>query len=272
VDEAAATVGDVNARWVDLHGAVNVRDLGGLPLRDGGTTAAGVLLRADNLQDLTACDVTHLVDDLGVRVVVDLRTEVEVGLEGPGRLVAEKRVEIRERSLLPQTHATTDVAAEAVLPWQGRRIEHHHDETPAVRAYLGYLRDRPDSIVGALRDIAIAPGAVLVHCAAGKDRTGMVCALALDAAGARRDAIVADYVATGERLREIVARLRASPTYAADLDGRSDDSHLPRPQTMERVLAILDERAGGPTGWLAEHGFGREDLASLRRRLAGAAR
>ena len=105
-----------------------------------------------------------------------------------------------------------------------------------MRAYLGYLRDRPDSVVAALRDAARADGAAIVHCAAGKDRTGVVAALALAVAGAPRDAIVADYVATGERLEPIVARLRASPTYGADLRGRTLDSHRPRAETMERFL------------------------------------
>ena len=89
-------------RWIALQGAANVRDLGGLALRGGGATAPGVLLRADNLQGLTARDVGHLVGDLGVRAVVDLRTGVEVELEGPGPLVAEERVEIRHRSLMPE--------------------------------------------------------------------------------------------------------------------------------------------------------------------------
>ena len=68
------------ARWIALQGAANVRDLGGLPLRGGGATAPGVLLRADNLQGLTARDVHRLVGELGVRAVVDLRTAVEVEL------------------------------------------------------------------------------------------------------------------------------------------------------------------------------------------------
>ena len=59
-----------------------------------------------------------------------------------------------------------------------------------------------------------------MHCAAGKDRTGVVCALALATVGVPRASIVADYVATGERLGALLARLKASPTYAADLEGR----------------------------------------------------
>src|SRR6202012_6061 len=119
-------------------------------------------------------------------------------------------------------------------------------DSPAVIAYMNYLRDRPDSIVAALDDVASADGAVLVHCAAGKDRTGMVCALALAAAGVEREAIVADYALTAERIGPIMARLRPSPTYAPDLEGTSDDVHTPHASMMERVLEVLDERSGGP--------------------------
>jgi hypothetical protein len=253
------------SRWLDLDGAANARDLGGLALEGGGTTAAGVLLRSDNLQDLTSADVRRLVDDLGVAVVVDLRTGAEVELEGPGPLVADGRAEIRHRDLYPEAGEMTDAAVDA-FPWiaaRGRTGE----ETPAVAAYLGYLRDRPDSILGALHDIAHSPGATLVHCAAGKDRTGVVCMLALAVAGATREAIVADFLATGDRIVPLMTRLRRSPTYGPDLRGRPDEAHAPRPATIARVLDVLDARHGGPLGWLNEAGFGAEDAAALRRRL-----
>ena len=260
----------MSGRWMSLDGAVNARDLGGLPLEDGGTTATGVLLRSDNLQGLTPADVGTLVDEVGIRLVVDLRTGAEVQLEGPGPLVRDGRAEIRHRSLYPESGEHTDVDASAVMPWIERRRNGHSPsvETPAVRSYLGYLRDRPDSIVDALRDAAHADGATIVHCAAGKDRTGVVCALALAVAGATRAAIVGDYVATGERIGPIMARLKASPTYADDLDGSPDEAHVPRAASMERVLDVLDERHGGPLGWLEEHGFGADDAIALRARLA----
>jgi len=258
-------------RWVPLEGAVNVRDLGGLPTDDGSQTVAGMMLRADNLQGLTPADVRRLVDDIGLRTVVDLRTTIEVDKEGPGPLTAEPRVTHRHLSLYPESGRLTDVEADTVLPWQtdwGRAGAADPDaDNPTIGYYLAYLRHRPDSIVKAVRAIAAPGGAVVVHCAAGKDRTGVVVAIALIAAGVTREAVVADYVATGDRLNAVLARLVASPTYAADLDGTTADVHRPRAHTMARFLELLDERFGGPVGWLANAGFGADEVAALRRRL-----
>jgi protein-tyrosine phosphatase len=208
-----------------------------------------VLLRADNLQGLSSVDVGRLVDELRVRVVVDLRTGEEVELEGPGPLVHDGRVEIRHRSLYPEKGKLTDVM-----------ISKADGENPAVQYYLRYLADRPDSVVGALEDVASGPGPVVVHCAAGKDRTGVVVAMALAAVGVDRQAIVDDYVLTGERIVEIMGRLRASSTYAADLAGVTDESRKPQAAFIERVLDVLDERDGGPVEWLRGHGFDPEPL------------
>src|SRR3954469_22339556 len=195
-----------------------MRDLGAL---DG--VRPGVLVRSDNLQGLTPNDVRRLVDELGVRVVVDLRADVEVELEGDGPLVRDGRVEIRRRSLLLEDGTRRDVIFGA-------------DEDPIVASYLGYLYDRPDSIVGALEDIARGPGPVIVHCAAGKDRTGVVVALALAAVGVPREAILADFLATGERIGPLMARLRASPTYGPELAAFTDDSRKPRAEVLQRFF------------------------------------
>jgi protein tyrosine/serine phosphatase len=258
-------------RWVRLEGAVNVRDLGGLPTVDGGTTTLGRAYRADNLQGLTEADVRRLVDQLHVRTVVDLRTSVEVQREGPGPLTREPAVVHRHCSLFPEGGRMTDVDADTLLPWHTGERPPNEDvvSNPSIRYYLGYLRDRPDSIVEALRTLAEADseGTAIVHCAAGKDRTGVVVALALAAAGVTRAAIVEDYVATGDVLDAILDRLRRTATYAADLDDRPVDSHRPRAWTMQRFLAILDEGYGSPLGWLEKAGFGAADVAALRARL-----
>jgi protein tyrosine/serine phosphatase len=270
-------------RWVRLDGTTNTRDLGGLPTTDGGTTVPGRILRSDNLQTLSAADVRRLVEEVGVTEVLDLRTTAEVLLEGRGPLREVAAVTHRHFTLLPERGHHTDVFAveedlhnggeldlpddwaDSVLP---RQEDAHPGEPPAVRSYLGYLADRPEAVVGALRALATGgPGAAVVHCAAGKDRTGVVVALALAVAGVGHEEIVADYALTAEVIDALVAKLAASPTYAEDMESRDVAGHTPRAATMERVLALLDERSGGPLGWLAAHGFGPEDQASLRARL-----
>jgi protein tyrosine/serine phosphatase len=242
--------------WITLDGAVNAR-----------AVVPRVLLRADNLQSLSARDVRLLVDDERVHVVLDLRTDVEVELEGPGPMTREPAVRIEHRSLYPDSGGNTDFEVDAVVLWQHDDDHDAVEESPVVRAYLSYLRRRPDSVVGSIRAIARSHGAVLVHCAAGKDRTGVVVALALDAAGIDRGAIVDDYLASRERIEEIMARLVRSPTYRAELDGQDPHQLAPSRGTMERFLQIVDERLGGSVAWLGANGLEPADLERLRRRL-----
>jgi protein tyrosine/serine phosphatase len=271
-------------RWVRLDGAANMRDLGGLPTADGGRTLSGRILRSDNLQGLSTDDVARLRTEFGLREVIDLRTTAEILLEGRGPLREVPEVTHRHFSLLLERGHHTDVFAveeedeplgdltsgwvESLLPRQTAARE--EGEPPAVRSYLGYLGDRGDHVVGALRALSAAgSGASVVHCAAGKDRTGVVVALALAVADVPHEDIVADYAMTADVIEALVARLAASPTYAEDMVQRDIASHTPRAETMARLLAVLDERFGGPVGWLEEHGFGAEDRAALRARLRG---
>jgi protein-tyrosine phosphatase len=242
--------------WIALDGAVNAR-----------VVVPGVLLRADNLQSLSARDVRLLVQAQALEVVLDLRTDVEVQREGPGPMTSELAVRIEHRSLYPDSAGKTDLDAGPVRPRGLPDQDESPGEPPVVRLYMSYLRRRPDSVVGALRAIARADGAVLVHCAAGKDRTGVVVALALDAAGVDRATIAGDYLATGERMDAIMARLVSSPTYRAQNEADAAHRNAPVPGTMERVLQLVDERFGGSAAWLSAHGLENHDLVRLRRRL-----
>jgi protein tyrosine/serine phosphatase len=252
--------------WVELEGAVNVRDLGGLPAADGGATVPGRLLRGDNLQELSAADIAKLVREIGLTTVVDLRSKHELTSEGPAPLDDVDGVRHAHHPVLPEQGSATDATAAALLTRAGRDRARYPGD-PICGHYLGYLEDRPDQVVAALRTITGSEGAALVHCAAGKDRTGVLVALALTAAGVPREAVVADYAATGDRIGAVLRRLRRSPTYASDLDGKPDESHQPRPETMAAFLQELESRYGGAEGWLAGHGFGPDDLLLLRGRL-----
>jgi len=251
-------------RWIDLEGAVNVRDTGGLVTEDGGTTVAGRLLRSDNLQELSPADITRLVRDIGLTTVVDLRSTAELVSEGPAPLQAVDGVRHVHLPVLPELGATTDMVADVLLT-RDDLDRHRYPDDPICGHYLGYLEDRPGQVVSALRTIGGAEGAVLVHCAAGKDRTGVVVALALSAVGVRQEAIVADYAATGERTEALVERLRRSPTYADDIN--SKPPRPPRPGTMAAFLEQVGSRYGGTRRWLAGHGFDDGDLDLLRAKL-----
>lgn len=246
-----------------------MRDLGGLPAGER-TVRRDRLIRSDNLQGLTPRDVRVLVDQHHLRSVADLRTQTEVDLEGPGPLTAEPDVRIEHLSFFPEAGHHTDVVAaeedgQVVLPWQKR--DEDGARRNAVDVYLRYLDDRPDSVLAALRLIADTDGATIVHCAAGKDRTGVVTALALEEVGVERSAIVDDYVATGERMQQLLDRLKASRTYADDVRRVPDEQHLPRRQTLEGFFARLDEVHGGPANWLRKHGWTEQDAEALRDHL-----
>ena len=228
----------------------------------------GVLLRSDNLQGLTPRDVRVLVEEQAVEVVLDLRTDVEIELEGPGPMTREPGVRIEQRSLYPRSGGNTDLDAVADNLWPKTDWSDWPDEPRVVQAYLSYLTARPDSIVDSIRTIATTQGAVLAHCAAGKDRTGMVVALALDAVGVDRGTIVGDYLASAQRIEAIMARLVGSETYRSELEGHDPQAHAPVPGTMERVLEFVDAAYGGSAAWLSSHGLSGADLERLRGRMA----
>jgi protein-tyrosine phosphatase len=237
-------------RWVELEGIENVRDVGGLPFRDGGTTRLGVLLRSASLEYVTPADVAHLVDVFGLTLILDLRTPREITRDGPTAL-ASAGVETVELNLIGDSRNW--------LPETGE------DTDPLVRNYLGYLEDHPENIVHAVRRLAAQDaGPALVHCAAGKDRTGTVVALVLDAIGVERDAVVADYALSAERVEALFRRWTAAAgePMPADLS-----AHMPRAEAMAAVLAHLDEAHGGTAAWLTANGLTEAELAHLKARF-----
>lgn len=222
----------MRSRWIQLDGAVNVRDLGGLGTTDGRVTRFGRVLRSDNLQNLSPGDEELLIERIGLRKVIDLRSHAEVRLEGPGPLTRRTEITIHHLTLFAEAGHYTDVAADTqdppdppqapqapeialagepalaahtidgakVLPWQTRQ-ETGPKADRSIEHYLGYLQDRPDAIVDALRVMATGGGAALVHCAAGKDRTGVACALVHHVAGVPHEEMLADYLLTNDESR-----------------------------------------------------------------------
>jgi len=255
----------VSLSWIRLDGIDNARDLGGLPTRDGGSIRRHRLLRSGNLQAASARDVRLLVDDIGVTTVVDLRKDDEARIECPGPMTREPVVAIVNLSLYPPASAQEGIPDPDRISWEAVDPAAHHDQWTGH--YLTYLTMRPDSVVAALSAIAHAPGAALVHCAAGKDRTGTVVALALLLAGVTEEAIVEDYAASAAWVPRILERLRDRPAYRTSLAHATVDNQTPRADTMVHLLAAIRERYGDAENYLRKHGWTAPDTAALRARL-----
>jgi protein-tyrosine phosphatase len=248
-------------RWLPLRGADNARDLGGLPLRGGGSTAPGRLLRSDTLQELDADDVA-LLARYPVGTVVDLRTPLEAHREGRGRLVAEP-VDYVNLPFVPDAVIVPDDPRHEVVVADRQALDR-------VEHYLDYLRLAGRRVLAAL-DVLAEPrsSAVLFHCAAGKDRTGVLAALTLDVVGVEREAVLDDYALTNERLPQIGARLSRLSTYAAYVGRLRPEDMAADRTTMQNFLQRLDEEWGGAAGWIESAGGSPDLPARLKDRLTG---
>lgn len=179
-----------------LQGAPNFRDLGGLPCAHGQRLRAGQLLRSDQLCDLTDTGLSQLAA-LRVGLLCDLRGEAE-RTEAPNRW--------------PEGQAVRTLLAPALLPvegarpvgWLQRLREPDFDAAAAFERMCDAYAAMPAAYAGVLgallqhlaADSPMPSAPVLVHCVAGKDRTGFVCAMLLSALGAPQPVVLADYLAS----------------------------------------------------------------------------
>lgn len=244
--------------WLELDGVVNCRDVGGLPLSGGGSTRRGVLLRSDAPHDLSEADVAALVEGIGLRHVIDLRAAGERAERGRGRL---EGAGVRYSELA--------VLSDELLA--ARRDEHGAaPASPASMAagYRFFLEVGAAAFTTALARLTEPAGApALVHCAAGKDRTGVLVALLLDAAGVRADAIVADYAATASRIERVRERLATMSGYARFAAEATAAALASEAATMEELLAWLHAEHGGAAGWFLAAGASGEQLERWTHRL-----
>ena len=217
-------------------GCVNVRDLGGLPLIDGGETQFGVVVRADSIAGLTGTGWEAL-SDYGITSAIDLRGDHE--LDG-----AEPRVPVTRIPIAP-------VSGPA---W----------EWPSMReAYLAMLDEWRPQFANAVDAIAGSEPPVVVHCQGGRDRTGLVVALVLDAVGVDRQAIAGDHARSDESWAPY------NPSWieaAADPADQAKRRRITQPagKTMVEILDEVDRRYGGAADYL-----GTTILDTLVLRLRG---
>lgn len=251
--------------WIELDGVHNMRDLAGIPVAGGRRILAHRLIRSDNLDRLTPAAVEILVNRLEVTDVIDLRTNFELSRIGSGPLSQDPRVRVTTGSLYPEDDGTG-----AVPPWQAEMsVMTPTSRTEAMALhYLAYLEGRPDIVLQDMRVIASARGASVVHCAAGKDRTGTIVGLTLSLLGAPRESILADYAATNQRLGRIMRSLgEAAAAGSATQNAYTADDQSTPPEIMDAMLDLLDQRHGGAARYLRGIGWSDEDQARLEAHL-----
>jgi protein-tyrosine phosphatase len=238
-------------RFLPLRGTTNTRDLGGLPLARGGTTTRGRVWRSDAPLTLVQDDLDALAR-LGLTTVIDLREAAELADE-PNALAGRPSVAVHHVEVWRRVNE------------RGGRPADPYDITAF---YLAALDHAGDAFAHAVRLIADAPGAAVFHCTVGKDRTGLLAALVLEAVGVPRAAVLEDFALTHDRIDALRARLLADavrrgvdPEQFTRLLGATAD-------LLEPALVHLDERHGGAVAYLRAGGVDGATLARLRAKLA----
>ena len=219
-------------------GCINVRDLGGLPTEDGGQTAFGSVIRADTLGLLTREGWEALLAS-GVTRIVDLREQFEIDNDPPRDL----DVEVVHVPVLDHYDEERWLEIQA----ESEAAPTHSAATEIV--YLRFLEHCRPRLVEAFEAVATAPGPVVFHCHAGKDRTGLLAALLLRLAGVPIEDIADDYAISRIRLQprhEPVARLggerrgagahRADHRHAGGGDGGGPRGDRPRLRRRRDLL------------------------------------
>jgi protein-tyrosine phosphatase len=243
------------SRHLEWDGCLNVRDLGGVALEGGGETPYGVLVRADNVRRLTDHGRRALAE-YGVTRIVDLRWQTELDEDPPHDL----DIDVVHVSLLGEFDPDFEddirdymAAGDPAGYW--------------AISYTRILEKFAPNFARALAAVADAPdGAVLFHCAGGKDRTGLMAALLLRLAGAPIEEIAHDYGLTFERRAGVPDRWVEAAADVAERDRRTFMQHTP-PEAMRRAIERLESDHGSVEAYLLRAGLDEERIERLRERL-----
>lgn len=227
------------------RGLVNLRDVGGLPLLGKGATAHGILYRGD-----APYPGDSVIPEIALwppKSVIDLR-----GARERARFAYEWPVGTSVHHVPLSAAAAPDAQP---------------SDLPVVYARM---IDRGSSWVGELLDLVTQPeGPVLLHCTAGKDRTGVAVAVLLLAAGVRPEAVVDDYARTERTLPDLMARWFDVGVRTAKSPPLPEQyMHAPS-SAIEPIVERITATRGGPAQWMLDHGADPVLLDMWRTRLHG---
>ena len=248
-------------RHLDLDGPSNFRDLGGLPLAGGGSTRFGRVYRADRLCTLSDADLVRL-ETAGIRHVFDLRSQAEAD-DFPDRLPAGASY-----TRLGMTSDDTFGARTIYERIIGGEVK-SYGESEMVEGYVRILENFGPSFARITRQVARGEP-VVIHCTAGKDRTGIACMLLLDLVGVAAEHVVADYALSSKRRPSLQYDHTEAKSLVPLLEDRGLDpvQFAPlwqaRPAVMSATLEQLHDRWGGAASYLAAGGLEVSDRDAAR--------
>ncbi len=242
---------DHQPRILRLHGARNVRDLGGLPTAGGATTRFGMVIRADGLSRLSDEDLARL-SALNLRTIVDLRYDEERE-RAPDRIPADNPPGFYHRGFYPK-------GSDAIF--HALNVRGVGAEEAAALMCANYAR-MPFDNTAEFRDVLhhiIAPGTAphLIHCTSGKDRTGLVVAFLLLALEVPRSVVFDDYELSNGDWQPI-------DMFGAKATRAAIDAIMAAPaQYLAAALDAIEQRCGSCDEYLDQWlGFGRRERQAL---------
>jgi protein-tyrosine phosphatase len=244
-----------DGRTVSLEGAFNVRDLGGIATSGGASTRRGIVYRGDALDWLTARDEDKLFGELSIGTIIDLRTRGEAGGDGLADARHFPAVKALSIPLIPDERADLEP-----FPFGDPEAVGRH----YIR-YLGIPGSPAVEVILAVTSSLDRGVPVLFHCAAGRDRTGVVAALLLLLARGRAEEIVQDYMDSNLHAAEVSRHLMHNPLYQrTDVD--NDPGFVDR-RAIRRFMKLLRAEFGGAAAWAEAAGINRMTLDTLRHRM-----
>ena len=243
----------MTATELAIDGLVNIRDLGGLVTADGRTVRSGRVFRSDNPKRLTDRGREQFASEVAPRVVIDLRIPLEFRREGydlgPG-------IEIVNCPMTPQSGINQEQIDAGMCD-------------NLIDDYLRQIEVNGRYVAQALSIVAEPDRQpIVVHCTAGKDRTGIIIAMLLDILGVSHEHIAADYHVTTKNMAPIIEGIRNAPVFKENgLADAPDWIFASDPETMAGFLARMTETYGGAEAWALANGLNPDQIASLRASL-----